>query len=564
MLAGLRRRAIRAPRSTRGRGPDAGFTLVEVLVAITLVAIVMTALTTFFVGAVSATSRQSGRQVATQLADDAAERVRSLKGSGLATGRDRASTDAQWGAPVAGVAAYLTDMGKTWDPAAAFPAGATAPLPTTARPVTLNGLTYGQNWYLGTCWQPAGGGDCGTATGAGYVPFFRVVVAVTWSERHCPGGTCSYVTSTLVSSTSGEPVFNPNLNAQAPTVDNPGNQVGEVSLPVNLVLTATGGAAPLTWSALGLPAGLTLTTGGLVSGSPTAAGSYPVTVSVTDGFGLAGTAALTWTVNPAPKLTALADQTTVTGTAVSLPTPVTGGTAPLVWSVAKPGGWGATGLPPGLSLNTSTGAVTGTPTSTGSHPVTITVTDKLGTTDSATFTWSVVQPLAIQSPGPLSYEATATIAPRQIVATGGGVPYTWSATGLPAGLSIDATTGQITGTPTSTGTYRKVTVTVTDAIGGSASTGNLTWTVTAGPTITAPTTAARSNALGASINLPSSAGGGTAPYTWTPTGLPAGLAMNAAGVIAGTLTAAARYVTTVTVTDGVGGTYSVTFAWTVS
>ena len=467
MVAGQRT----APRRAgEGAGPEAGFTLIEVLVAITLVTIVMTALTTFFVGTVSATSRQGSRQVAAQLADDAVERVRSLRGSALAIGRDRASSDSQWASPVAGVAPYLAGAVETWDPDAVPPDGATAPLPTTAAAVTIGGLTYRQNWYLGRCWQPAAGGDCGTAQATGYVEFFRVVVAVTWSERHCPGGTCSFVTSTLVSSASGEPVFNPNLNAHAATVHNPGNQFAVVSAPVSLLVTAAGGAPPLTWSATGLPAGLSMNASGLVSGTPTTAGTYSVVLSVTDGFGLVGTAGLTWKVLP---------------------------------------------------------------------------------------------PLVIGQPGSLAGEVTAAIAPRQVVATGGITPYTWSASGLPPGLSID-TTGKIVGTPTTAGSYPNVKVTVTDAGGHAASTTPVTWTVIAGPDVSAPTTAVRTDTVGTAISLPSAASGGTGPYTWTAADLPAGLTITTAGLISGTLTAGTRYVTTVTATDSVGGTDSVTVVWNVT
>jgi hypothetical protein len=66
-------------------------------------------------------------------------------------------------------------------------------------------VNYRQHWYIGQCWQPTTGGDCGPTTAP--VSMFRVVVAITWPDRHCPTGTCGYVTSTLISSASGDPVF---------------------------------------------------------------------------------------------------------------------------------------------------------------------------------------------------------------------------------------------------------------------------------------------------------------------------------------------------------------------
>ena len=201
MLTDLRRRAVRDAR--RGLDPrrDSGLSLIEVIVSIALIGIAMGTLTPVIVASVSATSRQGNMQVAAQLADDAADKVRSLKGSALVAGRDKSSSDAQWATPVTGVAPYLVDSQETWDPTVTT-GGVEATLPTTGSVVSINGVHYVQNWYLGRCWQPKTGGACAlpdappTSTDIG---FLRVVVAVTWPDRHCAHTICSYVTSTLVS-----------------------------------------------------------------------------------------------------------------------------------------------------------------------------------------------------------------------------------------------------------------------------------------------------------------------------------------------------------------------------
>ncbi|AHH98412.1 putative Ig domain-containing protein [Kutzneria albida] len=84
----------------------------------------------------------------------------------------------------------------------------------------------------------------------------------------------------------------------SPSVTNPGGQTGTVGTAVSLQLAATGGTSPYTWTASGLPAGLSISSGGLVSGTPGTAGSYSVTATVTDSAGKTGSATFGWTINP--------------------------------------------------------------------------------------------------------------------------------------------------------------------------------------------------------------------------------------------------------------------------
>jgi len=85
------------------------------------------------------------------------------------------------------------------------------------------------------------------------------------------------------------------------TVANPGNQTSTVGTAVNRTNSATGGTAPYTWSATGLPAGLSISAStGTITGTPTTAGTSNVTVTATDSSSPAktGSASFTWTVNP--------------------------------------------------------------------------------------------------------------------------------------------------------------------------------------------------------------------------------------------------------------------------
>jgi large repetitive protein len=137
-------------------------------------------------------------------------------------------------------------------------------------------------------------------------------------------------------------------------------------------LAANGGTGAYNWSVVSgsLPAGLSLNaTTGAISGTPTASGSSSFTVQVSDANGNTGTKALGITVNPVPTITTTALPMGRLTVAYSATLQASGGTAPLTWSIASGS------LPAGLTLNTSTGAITGTPTAAGASNFTAQVTD---------------------------------------------------------------------------------------------------------------------------------------------------------------------------------------------
>jgi uncharacterized repeat protein (TIGR03803 family) len=140
----------------------------------------------------------------------------------------------------------------------------------------------------------------------------------------------------------------------------------------------------------------------------------------------------------------------------------TGGVAPYTFSISI----GA--LPPGLSLNSSTGAITGTPTRTGTYNFTAQVVDSKGNTATASCS-IVVSPAALTLSGPTATAQVGIAYSSVLNAAGGVAPYTFSITGgaLPPGLTLNTSTGAITGTPTTVGTYN-FTAQVVDSKGNTA------------------------------------------------------------------------------------------------
>ncbi|HEY3505325.1 MAG TPA: putative Ig domain-containing protein [Actinocatenispora sp.] len=80
------------------------------------------------------------------------------------------------------------------------------------------------------------------------------------------------------------------------SVANPGNQSNKTGDSVSLQLSASGGTSPYTWSATGLPAGLSISSAGKITGSPTANGTYSVTATAKDAAGKTGSASFSWTI----------------------------------------------------------------------------------------------------------------------------------------------------------------------------------------------------------------------------------------------------------------------------
>lgn len=246
----------------------------------------------------------------------------------------------------------------------------------------------------------------------------------------------------------------------AVTVTTPSLPDGVVGSMYSQTLAAGGGTKPYTWSITSgsLPAGLTLSSSGVVSGTPTAAGISTFTVQVTDstpGQPLTATNAVTLRIDSPLSITTGNLSATV-GVAYAQALAATGGVQPYVWTISS----GT--LPAGLSL--SNGVINGTPSAAATATVTFVVADSAVQTATKSITITVTSAanqISITTGTNLS-ATVGVVFSQALAATGGTPPYTWSITSgsLPAGLSLNS--GVITGTPTTAGTST-ITLLVTDS-----------------------------------------------------------------------------------------------------
>lgn len=324
--------------------------------------------------------------------------------------------------------------------------------------------------------------------------------------------------------------------------------VGTAITPYQIAATNS----PTTFTAPGLPGGLSINASGLISGTPTVAGTFNVTVSAANTNPTAGTQTVVFTiVPPIPVISSAATASGQTGVLLSPTYTITASNSPTVF--------GATGLPPGLTINTSSGVISGTPTTLGVFNVALTAQNANPTAGTLALVFTITLGPPVITSGATAIGAVASVfAGYQITATNG--PLTsggYGATGLPPGLIVNAS-GLISGTPTASGTFN-VQVTATNATTTSAAK-TVVFTISQfAPVITSPTTA--SGQTGVAFSYQITANNGTSNGFSFTGALPPGLTLNnTTGLISGTPTAVGSFAPTLVASNGAGnGSQVVTF-----
>jgi hypothetical protein len=343
---------------------------------------------------------------------------------------------------------------------------------------------------------------------------------------------------------------------------------GTVGLPYSATLVAAGGTAPLTWSLSGaLPNGLTFNSKtGTISGTPTTAGSTNFTAEILDSSDVPYTVKAAETISISTPIAALEFLSgnppagTVGVTYLTLLN-ASGGSAPYTFSVTSGS------LPDGLTLQSATGSIGGTPTTAGKAVFTAQVTDSSGNTSSGSFSILINPAIGGQGAGltlsPLPGATVGVPYNATIGVTGGTAPYTCQQTAgnLPTGLILSAGC-VVSGTPTAAGTST-MTVKATDSSSPALSvTGPESITVAPAGSLTL--TFPPSGTVGVPYSGGIGVAGGTAPYACSLVSgsLPAGLTLGSGCGITGTPTASGVSSFTVTATDS--GSPAKTITGTVS
>ena len=425
---------------------------------------------------------------------------------------------------------------------AAGPVGATVAANSSNNPITLN-LSGGAATSVAISTAAAHG----TATASG------TTISYTPTAGYSGSDTLAY-TATNASGTSSPATVSISVSAPSITLSPGSLSNGIVGVTYNSSFSASGGTAPYSYSITSgsMPAGLSLSTSGTLSGTPTTGGAYNFSIGVQDRYGATGSQAYSLTVS-APSITlspgSLSNGTV--GTPYSATLSSTGGTAPYSYSITSGS------LPTGLSLNTGTGAISGIPSVAGAYNLTITATDTNSATRSQAYSITIGAQVPVSTAVIAVVPANSSLNPITLNISGGAATSVAVASAASHGTAMASGTS-ISYTPAAGFSGAdSFTYTATNA-SGTSSPATVSITVSA-PTLTITPTTLPNGTQSTAYSQTLTTSAGTAPYSYriTSGSLPAGLSLNtSSGVFSGTPTAGGAFNLTITVTDANGATGS--------
>ncbi|HEY1082033.1 MAG TPA: GEVED domain-containing protein, partial [Prosthecobacter sp.] len=322
-----------------------------------------------------------------------------------------------------------------------------------------------------------------------------------------------------------------------------------VGKPYNVTFNSNGGTGPYTFAVTSgsLPAGLTLSSSGALTGAATTTTPVTLTVTSTDANGCS--TSLTYSVTPvcpAIPISPSSLQTPTIGSAYSQTITASGGTAPYTFTVESGS------LPTGLSLGLNNGVVSGTPSQAGAFNFVLKVTDFYGCSATQNYSLTPSCPSVSVTPSSLPSPVVGTAYNQTLTPAGGVGPYTLSVSSgsLPAGLTLSSS-GLISGTPASSNSAMFVVRAVDSR--GCAGTRAYSLTPTC-PALSVQTTALNNGYLGTPYSASLAATGGAAPYSWSVSSgaLPPGVTLSSAGTLSGTPTVLGTFTFTARAADSNG------------
>ena len=251
----------------------------------------------------------------------------------------------------------------------------------------------------------------------------------------------------------------------APAITSGNSTTFVVGTVGNFGVTKTGTPAPSLSESGALPNGVTFNSAtGTLNGTPAAltGGVYPLTFTASNGVAPIATQSFTLTINEAPNITSANGTTFTVGTPGSFTVTSTGYPSP-TFNVSGT-------LPSGVTLNTSTGVLSGTPAANtgGTYPITFTASNGVGSNSVQNFTLTVNQPAAITSANNTTF-GVGNAGTFTVIRTGFPTPTLSESGGLPSGVTFNTTTGVLSGTPAAgtQGTY-PITFTASNGVGNNA------------------------------------------------------------------------------------------------